>query len=175
MKIHLEKIGDDGLDLDEPVTGAWLTEVLGPNSAFQPAQDGHLKVHLTRVDDVVNVYGKAAIDLKATCARCLAPVTITLRTPIQVTMVPRVPEPSPDNKGELAEEDLGIATYENKEIDLACVVRDEVFLELPMQALCSEDCAGLCAQCGKNLNEGACGCKPVVDHRWGPLQRLKFN
>ena len=35
-----------------------------------------------------------------------------------------------------------------------------VLIELPLVALCDEECLGLCPQCGKNLNEGPCDCKP---------------
>ena len=38
--------------------------------------------------------------------------------------------------------------------------------------LCSEDCKGLCAVCGKNLNEGPCDCKPEPDPRLAVLAQL---
>ena len=31
-------------------------------------------------------------------------------------------------------------------------------LSLPEGVLCSEGCRGLCPVCGKNLNDGDCGC-----------------
>ena len=39
----------------------------------------------------------------------------------------------------------------------------DVLLELPGKVLCSEDCKGLCCQCGKNLNEGSCTCEKKTD------------
>ena len=39
--------------------------------------------------------------------------------------------------------------------------------------LCADDCQGLCAQCGRNLNEGDCDCvRDETDSRWGPLKEL---
>ena len=38
-------------------------------------------------------------------------------------------------------------------IDLEPLLRDEVVLDLPFQPLCREDCAGLCVECGANLND----------------------
>ena len=175
MKVHLDKIGDDGLDVDEPLTQSWLGEMLGQKSAFRVARDGSLRAHLMRTDDLVHVRGRAFIDLSAECSRCLVPVTLPLRTQIEVTLVPAEKEAKVGDGGQVDDDDLGIGTYENREIDLACVVRDEVLLELPMRPLCVEKCAGLCATCGKNLNEGPCTCAPQVDKRWGPLQRLKIN
>ena len=44
-------------------------------------------------------------------------------------------------------------------IDLEPLLRDEVVLDLPFQPLCREDCAGLCVECGANLNDD-----PEHDH-----------
>ncbi|MDR3626049.1 MAG: DUF177 domain-containing protein [Ignavibacteriaceae bacterium] len=53
-------------------------------------------------------------------------------------------------------------------------VRDFALLALPMKRLCNEDCKGLCPRCGKNLNEGDCGCNhETMDDRWLPLMELK--
>ena len=58
-------------------------------------------------------------------------------------------------------------------IDLDELVMSDLLLTLPMKHLCREDCKGLCAQCGKNLNEGDCGCiKKPVDPRLEALRKL---
>ena len=57
-------------------------------------------------------------------------------------------------------------------LDLEDTVRTDVLLELPGKVLCSEDCKGLCCQCGKNLNEGPCQCKPEPDPRFAALKQL---
>ena len=36
--------------------------------------------------------------------------------------------------------------------------RDSLLLGIPAKILCDEDCKGLCAGCGRNLNEGPCNC-----------------
>ena len=55
--------------------------------------------------------------------------------------------------------------------------RDEILttvfvLNMETKFLCSEDCKGLCAVCGKNLNEGPCDCKPEPDPRLAVLAQL---
>jgi uncharacterized protein len=181
VKIHIDKIGDDGLDLDEPLTREWLAEALGPDSVFAPAAEqgeGQFVAHLTRLDDVVHVRGRVHVQLEAVCSRCLAPVILPMDTPLQVTAFPKGREPTAlgdKGDGELTDDDMGVTTYENQEIDLARVVQDEVFLELPMTPLCSEDCAGLCRTCGHNLNEGPCNCAPSPDMRWSALGRIKLK
>jgi uncharacterized protein len=53
-------------------------------------------------------------------------------------------------------------------------VRDYALLAVPMKRLCNDYCKGLCIKCGKNLNEGDCGCDhDNIDDRWLPLLELK--
>ena len=59
-------------------------------------------------------------------------------------------------------------------LDLSAWARDAVALALPDKILCRPECAGLCPECGKNLNE-----EPHVheeehgDPRWAALETLK--
>jgi len=48
--------------------------------------------------------------------------------------------------------------YQGDHIELAPMLREHIILASPMQPLCRENCAGLCARCGKDLNEGPCQC-----------------
>jgi uncharacterized protein len=65
---------------------------------------------------------------------------------------------------------------EGAELDLAAWARDALALTLPAQLTCRPDCAGLCPQCGANLNE-----EPEHRHesepdpRWSKLSELKFE
>jgi uncharacterized protein len=62
------------------------------------------------------------------------------------------------------------------ELDLVGWAREALALELPAQITCRDDCAGLCGQCGANLNE-----QPDHQHdaapdpRWAKLGELKFD
>jgi uncharacterized protein len=52
-------------------------------------------------------------------------------------------------------------------------VREEIILSIPMKAVCSETCKGLCPECGQNLNEGQCDCVVErIDPRLAPLLDL---
>ena len=56
------------------------------------------------------------------------------------------------------------------------LVYSEVILDLPSKHLCKEDCKGLCMKCGKNLNEGECGCElSEPDPRFEKLRELLNN
>ena len=60
--------------------------------------------------------------------------------------------------------------YSGDSFDMDAAAEDAVVLNMDMRILCREDCKGLCPQCGKNLNEGPCGCSKPIDPR---LEKLK--
>jgi uncharacterized protein len=175
MKLRLDRIGDEGYELDAPVAVAWLDQALGKGSPFKADGDGRLVVRLDKVEEVVHVRGRARLKLKSHCSRCLGDVSLALDAPIEVALFPRGSEPEAGPDGEVASEDMGVASYDHEEIDLGGIVHDEVFLELPMTPVCSDDCQGLCQQCGQNLNEKTCDCEPAADPRWSALQHIKLN
>jgi uncharacterized protein len=176
MRVFLEQIGPEGFDLDEPMPAHWITTTLGAGSSYEPQGDGHLTAHLDELDrGVVQVHGRARLDLQAPCARCLEPVPLHLDTTLEVTLFPVGQEPQAETSGEIADDDMGVSTYDGIEIDLGNLVRDEVFLALPMIPLCREDCRGLCPTCGENLNVKPCGCRPGEDHPMAALMQIKLS
>ena len=59
-------------------------------------------------------------------------------------------------------------------LDLTGWARDAIALELPDKILCGSDCAGLCAVCGKNLNdEPHMHDEEPTDSRWAALEGLR--
>lgn len=47
----------------------------------------------------------------------------------------------------------------NDKVDLSAVVDDIILMNQPVSFLCKEDCKGICAGCGVNLNQEECKCK----------------
>ena len=73
---------------------------------------------------------------------------------------------------ESEESDDIIATPDMK-LDIDELVYAETVSNLPMKHLCREDCKGICQKCGKNLNEGECGCpSKEIDPRLAALAEL---
>ena len=91
--------------------------------------------------------GTAVCALRSECARCLAPVTRDLSVEIESWVLK---EPEEDREALVAENDV---------LDLFGIAEEATVLELPLRMLCREDCKGLCPKCGKDLNQGDCGCK----------------
>ena len=63
------------------------------------------------------------------------------------------------------------------ELDTGIILIERIVLELPLKALCTEDCRGLCPVCGINLNEKQCSChkEDTLDSRFAKLKDFKVN
>ena len=70
------------------------------------------------------------------------------------------------------EENDDILLLDGTELALDEAVSTAFILAMDTKNLCSDDCKGLCAKCGANLNLGPCGCKPDVDPRLAALAQL---
>ncbi len=69
-----------------------------------------------------------------------------------------------------------IITVPDMKLDVDEFVYSEVILDLPSKHLCKENCKGICFKCGKNLNDGECGCTTKeVDPRLAKLMELLDN
>ena len=73
------------------------------------------------------------------------------------------------------EENDNILLLEGSELDLDEAVTTAFVLAMDTKNLCSDDCKGLCAKCGADLNLGPCGCRPEVDPRLAALAQLLDN
>jgi uncharacterized protein len=120
-----------------------------------------------------NVSGKISAYAEIDCTRCLEPIPQKLEIDVDASFVCEADFPSEAN-AEVAAADLSSDVVVNDTIDLLQLVREQVLLAVPEQVFCSEDCHGLCEQCGSNLNLIDCNCKDSdIDPRWAALQGLK--
>ena len=100
------------------------------------------------------------------CARCGKPVEYDKETDVEFLLVKEL-------EGE--EEDLRDDVYlvESDVVELDDILIPELILDMEMAVVCDEDCKGLCPKCGKNLNQGECGCVvKEVDPRLAVLQKF---
>lgn len=88
--------------------------------------------------------------VKGECRRCLGGVFVPIDIEIRVLF-----SDDPETT-----EDPGVYPLGNgaAELDLGHAVREELALAVPGFLVCRDDCAGLCSQCGANLNDGPCSC-----------------
>jgi uncharacterized protein len=123
----------------------------------------------------VRIQGRYTVDMSAQCDRCLGRATFSLDEGIDLFYRP-MSVIARDEEVEIDEGETEIGFYEKGGIELDDVLREQVLLALPMQRVCRESCLGICPECGKNRNEGPCGCKTdVANDRWGALRKLNLN
>lgn len=109
------------------------------------------------------------------CMRCLVSFEMPVSSEVSLLIEIRGRDEATTEEIELAEEDLGLLILDRPEFDTRPILIEQLHLDIPMKPLCREDCAGLCAGCGKNLNTGRCRCKAHVDPRWKALEELKLQ
>ena len=124
-----------------------------------------LSVQLEAVHEGVLVTGTATAPVSGECARCLEPLTSSVEASFQELYHY---EPSPEEADE--EDEL---LLEGDLLDLEPVLRDAVVLALPLSPLCSEDCTGLCVQCGVRLADAGPGHQhDAVLPQWEALRKF---
>lgn len=103
--------------------------------------------------------------LRGPCMRCLEPARHALQIDAR-----EIDQPS-------GGDDLRSPYVEGDELDLRSWARDAVALALPAQIVCSEECPGLCAVCGENLNHAGRDHRheSAPDPRWAKLRELEIE
>ena len=110
---------------------------------------------------VKNRAGVVALDmtvtarLDQTCDRCLKAFEREYVRDFSHTLVTALANDSDEDDSEF--EDY-VVCPDNK-LDIGELALTDLMLEMPTKVLCKEDCKGLCPVCGKDLNEGECGCE----------------
>jgi uncharacterized protein len=127
------------------------------------------QLRLSNTGGGVLLQGSACAHALTECSRCLAEASVDLEADVEAYYILR-----PRDAGLAEEDDEAQLVGADGLVDLAEPICAGLIYELPYVILCDEDCAGLCPQCGANLNEGSCGCEDAVDpdHPLAALRQL---
>jgi uncharacterized protein len=127
-----------------------------------------LDLRMEAVHEGVLVTGTASAPVVGECARCLEPVTSEVEANFQELY--RY-EPSPE------EDDEDVQLLDGDLLDLEPVLRDAVVLALPLSPLCSDDCSGLCPDCGVRLADAEPGHQHdgAILPAWEKLRQLTVS
>jgi len=137
-----------------------------------------VSLDLMKADDMVAVTGVLEGTVVRQCVRCLKEYDDAVAFSVHAAFASegkeskvgaRQSKPGEPRKGrpgatkteaDVEAEDEGDDRYfyQGDHIELAPMLREHIILASPMQPRCRENCAGLCARCGKDLNEGPCQC-----------------
>ena len=163
MKILIEDIPDEGLDLD-------IEENFGPEeiSLVSPVK-AHLE--LTKAHSEVIVVGNLSAELEFECSRCLKKYRHVMAVPIDVVYHPM--EDIGTDRHELKDDEMDMGFYQGEELDMKELIREQIMLNIQMKPLCDENCRGICSQCGTDLNTDTCSCETkTIDSRLEVLKKL---
>ncbi len=118
-------------------------------------------MRLSRTQEGILVQATLHIGLNDECYRCLDPVTRDVELTIE--------ELYSYNSYPAAEFTIG----DDAILDLGPLLRAETLIDTSHRVLCSDDCKGLCPECGINLNNETCNCRDeAIDPRFEALKKL---
>jgi len=129
-----------------------------------------LDVRLESVSEGVYVSGTATAPLAGGCARCLDELTDEVTVELGELFA------YPDSVTDETTDEDELPRVADDHVDLEQTVRDAVVLTLPLAPLCSDDCPGLCPECGERRADlGPDHGHETLDPRWAALQERMPN
>ena len=167
--ISLDAIQDEPLSFAAPLHVGVAAFDREPLKAISPLE---ISGEVSRIDGGYALSARLVYGGELECSRCLATYPFREDETFSLVLYPRRPESG--EEVELARDDLDALFYDDPVVPLAPIAEERIQMALPMKPLCRPDCRGLCPECGKDLNQGPCGCAHAsVDPRWEALRALK--
>ena len=175
MIIDLRHISHEPRRFDFTFQPTWWQSEAVDDQIIGP--DGPLTVRMTIHKEGTNyvVDGQLTGRFNVRCDRCLDPHALDLKPDFRLVLDVASPDYG-QGEYELLQEDLSVRFIDDLHLDVDDMVREQIYLSLPIKYLCGEDCAGLCPVCGRNLNQGTCSCERETGHpAFSKLKDLRLN
>ena len=139
-----------------------LTIPMGQDAATVPAGEiVELNLRLESVHDGILATGEVDSTAMADCSRCLEPLKLAVEVDFQELFAYSLEQ----------EDDFLV---QDEKIDLEQAITDAVVLSLPFKPVCSEDCLGLCSECGVKMAEDPEHVHQAQnDSRWSELESFR--
>ncbi len=147
-----------------PFSGSVDLSDLQFGTCYPVSEPVHASGTVRNTADVLVMKGSITTRLHGVCDRCATDFTQDVEIPIDVVLVEELANED--------SEDEWVFPLEADTADLDDIVRTVFVLNMDSKLLCKPDCQGLCCRCGKNLNDGPCGCRKEPDPRFAALQQL---
>jgi len=138
---------------------------------FVLREPASIAVTISNAGAGIVVTGTITAEVTATCARCLCEFPSTISGEVEGFYL----RPGIDTEAgaESDGEETGQVDADGS-IDLGPALLAALVVEAPFVPLHAEECAGLCPECGADLNVGECSCheKPDASHPFAALEAL---
>lgn len=162
-----EEFGPGVIDLGEDVRQRTPVETEGRADLVEEHHGKH------QVVQDIRVKGRLETELEVSCARCLEPVGLPVARSFDLLYRPLGTDAGHQELS-VTDAEAEIGYYQGEGLLLEDTLREQMLLAVPLKTVCRDACKGLCPQCGKNLNEGACNCSnEVEDPRWQALKEIR--
>jgi uncharacterized protein len=172
MLLDLSKIRTPHVAFDETYKPEQFPASDDQYTIVHPVQ---LHLDIAKTGERFRLTGRVQTVLELPCSRCLDPFTWPVDAAFDLVYHPHSANVG-EGELEVEDEDLSTAFYEDQRIDLAQLIREQLYLALPMKPLCGDECRGLCPVCGTNLNRGSCDChRGWDDPRLAVLKNIKLK
>lgn len=133
--------------------------------------EGEARLVLTNRSILVT--GQFSTLVRCTCSRCLEEFDYGLVFALEEEFFPSGNILIQGREREEEDRDEGFYIGEDHMLDLSEAFRQNILVNLPRKPICYQQCAGICAECGRNLNRSYCQCHVErTDSRWGPLGKI---
>lgn len=177
LSLRLDEIPDEGLNLRWKEEPAVLSEYIGHLSKVDFTFESSLQseAEIRRVNQSILIKGGVQTVLRLQCVRCLKEFPYPLASTYELTLHP-FNEENTEEELDLSRQEMETDFLRGEEIHLSEIACEQVFLEIPVQPLCQEECKGLCSRCGSDLNLSSCACvKEEFDSGFSALKKLKIH
>ncbi len=130
-------------------------------------------VTMLRTDQGIWVSAGLDTGVQSNCARCLEEYVQPVHMAIEEEFLLELDEDAGTRISRSEDGDQYCYISPDHILNLTEAATQYAILSMPMKPVCREDCAGMCLECGTNLNESPCRCdKEPVDARWAVLSTL---
>ena len=166
MLYKFNNISDEGLSLNVPLSADWLKEEC-PDLDAKLAREGlTFRGHLSRQGEDAFLRGTLSGAFERSCSRCLEPAKVPIRIPVQISFIASDED---EDEDEDTKDEVDVAHFDGDEINIGPELREQILLNMPINPVCREACAGLCPTCGVNRNDTVCDCASKQEPELGKL------
>ncbi|MFH2131519.1 MAG: DUF177 domain-containing protein [bacterium] len=108
--------------------------------------------------DAIQLHGTYVVEIETSCDICLEPVSIKLDQEFDLILIDEASYQEPESDFEISTQSEDVDFYRGQDILLSEHFEDQLLLDLPFSIKCSENCRGICPNCGVNRNVESCQC-----------------
>ncbi len=168
-KIDLASGGRDRWTVNGTLAPESLQELGAEADVLAP---GLVNVAITEENRLWRVRGDIEVTVRMPCSRCLENYTVTMAANVDRFFAIGKDPAHSFGQTEMEED---IVFLESGEFSPLRFAEEEYILLIPMIPLCSENCRGLCQECGSDLNKNPCDCPTIEkENPFAVLGKLKL-